>query len=103
MMRTLSPGSDGVVVDLDLGLTVFERIGNAPGGVGQFPFLPHGNEAAAEMMGGGGAEDESAGVDADDLVDFPPVGVLEQAFDGEPEEGSIAEDGGDVLEEDAQQ
>lgn len=97
----LFAGEDGVLVDFDLGFAVFEGVGEAAGAPGEFAAFADGDEAGVEAVGDGGGEDEAAGVDADDFVDFRGAGGFAEEADGFAEEVGVGEDGGDVAEEDA--
>lgn len=92
---------DGVFVDFDHGFAVFEFVGAAFGGPGEFAFFTDRDEAGAEPVGDDGAENEPAGVDANDLVNFVVAGGFDESPGGDAPEFGIAEDGGDVFEDDA--
>src|SRR6266849_3633849 len=59
------------------------------------------DEARAERVRDGGAEDEAARFHADDHVDLARPDLRQQAVDGALEERPLLEERGDVLEEDA--
>ena len=88
-------------MDFDSVFAVFEGVGHAAGGPGEFTLFADGDEAGLEAIGDGSGEDEAPGVDADDLVDFRVAGEFAEEIDGEGEEFWIAENRGDVLEKDA--
>lgn len=94
-------GGDGVFVEFDDGFAVFEGVGDLAGFPGEFAFFADGDEAGAEAVGDGGGEDEAAGIDADDFVDFDAACGIAEEGDGVAEEGGIGEDGGDVFEDDS--
>lgn len=94
-------GFDGIGVDFDGVFAVFEGVGHGVDGPGEFAFFTDGDEAGVEDLGDSGGEDEAAGVDADDFVDFFALGGIGKELKGGFEEGGVSEDGGDVLEEDS--
>jgi hypothetical protein len=67
----------------------------------EFAFFANGHEARAEAVGHGGGEDETAGVNPDDFVDFDIAGSGAELGDGFAEEQSVGENGGDVFEDDS--
>jgi len=69
-------------VDLDGVFAVFEGVGECVGGPREFALFADGDEAGSEGDGYGCAEDEAAGVDADDFVDFLAVSGFGEEFDG---------------------
>ena len=69
MSSTRAPGPDGVGVDLDGVDAVFEAVFLADGPPRQLAFLADRDEAAAELVGDGAAEDEAARLDAGDVFD----------------------------------
>ena len=63
-------GLDGVEMDFKGVGAVLKIVGNAGDGSGELAGLAYGNEAGVEAVSEGGAEDEAAGFDAEDEVDF---------------------------------
>ena len=80
---------------------VLEVVVDAGDGGGELFGLADGDEAGVEAVGEGGAEDEAAGLDAEDEVDFAADVVGGEGVDELGEAGLVAEEGGDVVEEDA--
>jgi hypothetical protein len=94
-------GEDGVLMKLDVGFAVFERVCGLACKPWEFSFFPDGNEPGTETVGYGGGEDKSPGVDADYLVHMKSTMGFAKQGDGFPEEFAVGKDGGDVFEDDA--
>ena len=94
-------GLDGVEVDFERVGAVFEIVGDAGYRCGQLARLADGDEAGIEAVGERGAEDESAGFDAEDEVDLAFKIVGGERVDEHGEAGAVFEQRGDVVEEDA--
>lgn len=92
---------DCVDMDFDDVFAVFEGVGHLVGGPREFAFFADGDEASVEDLGDAGGEDEAAGVDADDFIDFGAACGVGKELEGGFKEGRVAEDGSDVFEEDA--
>ena len=92
---------DRVLVHLQRGGAVFQRILHAAGPPWELALLPGGNKAAAQPRRQHGPEDEPARVDAHDLVHLLALGRFRHAVDRQGQEGGIRQHRGDVLEEDA--
>ena len=69
-------GTHGVVVHFEGVGAVFEVVGDADAGGGEFLGFAHGDEAGAEGVGECGGEDEAAGFDADDGIDLLAAGIV---------------------------
>jgi len=83
---------------LDAGLAVFQGIGLLHRGEGQLARLADRDEAAAEPVGQGGADDEAPGVDADHGVDMAVGIALGEGVDEAAEGGAVPQQGRDVVE-----
>src|SRR5687768_7246190 len=66
-------GTDGVLVHFENALAVFEGVALRDGAEGELAGLADDAEARGEAAGDGGAEDEAAGLGADDEVDVLPA------------------------------
>ena len=93
--------ADRVRVDLDLVDAVFERIGDAHRLVRQLALLADRHEAGRELMRHRAAEDEAARLDPGHLVDLAAGVRVDEFIDGAAEGARIAEQRGDVAEDDA--
>ena len=80
---------------------VLEVVADARGFGGQLLGLAHGDEAGVQAVGERGAEDEAAGLDAEDEVDVLADVVRGQRVDELREAGLVLQQRGDVVEEDA--
>jgi len=81
--------------------TILEVVGHADALGGKFFGLAHGDEAGVECVSERGGEDETAGFDAEDGIDLGVLVVGREAVDDFVKSGSVFEEGGDVVEEDA--
>lgn len=80
--------------------TVFEPITRRTGAGRQFPLLAHHHEAFTEFVGQGGAKDEPARVDADDIVDRLADVRAGQRIDGPLKTAGVRKECGDVVKTD---
>jgi hypothetical protein len=94
-------GLDGIHMDLEGVGTVLEVVGDSGHWGGKLARLAHRNEAGIEAVREGGAEDESARLDAQHEVDFLLDVVGGQSVNELGEAGLVFEQGGDVVEENA--
>ena len=94
-------GLDGVEVDFEGVGAVFQVVVDAGDGGGELFGLADGDEARVEAVGERRAEDETAGLNAEDEVDLAADVVGGEGVDELGEAGFVAEEGGDVVEEDA--
>jgi hypothetical protein len=94
-------GLDCVGVDLEGVRAVLEVVSDANGGARKLFGFTHRYEAGVEAVGEGGAEDEAAGLDAKDEVDFFIDVVLREGIDELSKAHGILEERSDVVEEDA--
>ena len=95
-----SPGLMRVAVHLHLVEPVFERIGDAHRLVRKLAALADRHEAGGKLMRDGAADDEAARLDAGDLVDLRAGPGMHQLVHRAAEGARIAEQRGDVAEED---
>jgi len=94
-------GVDGVEMNLDAVAAVFEVVGRAGGFGGELAGLADGDEAGGEGLRDGGAEDEAAGLGADDEVYMLAAVGVGHELDGEGEGARVAKERREVLEADA--
>lgn len=94
-------GKHCILVEFDVCLSIFERVGGFAGEPGQFAFFPHGNESGAQAVGHGRGKDEATGIDSHHLVHRMSTMGGAQQGDGFVEKIAIGEDGRDVFENDA--
>jgi hypothetical protein len=92
---------DGVEMDFKAIGAVLEIIGDTGDGRGQLARLANGNEAGVEPIGQRGAEDESAGLNAENEIDFALKIMRGQSVNELREAGLVFEQRGDVVKEDA--
>jgi len=92
---------DCVRVNLECVRTVFEIVCDTGYSRGKFAGLADGNKPGVEPIGEGRAEDESAGLDAEDEVDALLEIVSGKGVDHFGEAGLVFKQRGDVVEEDA--
>ncbi len=93
--------NEGVHVDLEAVVAVFEGVVHAVDVAGELAGLAQGYEAAGEGLGDGGAEDEAAALCTDDVVDvLAPEGVCHE-LDGQGQPGGVGEQGREVFKDDA--
>ena len=94
-------GSDGVFVEFERVGAVFEGVGDGARFCGEFFRLSNGDETGAESIGERGREDEAAGFDAGDLVNFVAVVVVAKLVDEIVEALLVFQDRGEVVEQDS--
>jgi len=94
-------GLNCVIVNLEGVGAIFEVVGDTGDGSGELARLAHGDESGVEAVGEGGAEDESAGLDAEDQVDLLFDVVRSEGVNELGEAGLVFQKRGDVVEEDA--
>ena len=94
-------GMDGVLMDFEHGVAIFEGVGFSNRLPGEFTGFSHRDEPDSQTVGDGGAEDEPAGVDTDDFGRAVRGDDGGEGVDGEFEEFATSEDGGDVFENDS--
>ena len=70
---------------------VFEGVGDGACFCGEFFRLSNGDETGAESIGERGREDETAGFDADDDIDFGAAIVVLETVDDAVEPGRVLE------------
>ena len=96
---------DGIGLHLEEILTIFLVVGLGHTRTGQLALLAHRHKAGAQTQGQTGADQEAAGLEADDDVGLLAIVAGEDVqFQGAQEglvEGGIGEDGQDILEQDA--
>lgn len=91
--------ADGIGVDLEAVGAVFEGVVDAVDAAGELAGFANGDEPGGEGLSDGGAEDEAAGLGADDEFDtLAAVGVGHQ-LDGEGETPGIRQQRREILEE----
>ena len=93
-------GQHRIFVNLDMGLAVLERVGDAIGFPWQFPLFPDRDKTHSKPVRHRRAKDETAGVDTDDLVRLFFSDRGNEFIDREAEELPVAKDGCDVFEDD---
>ena len=93
-------GPDRVLVHLELGDAVLGLVGDLVALGRQLPGLSRGDEARVEPRGERAAEDEAAGLDADDDVDVLADEALGDRVEDDVERPRVGEERRDVLEED---
>src|ERR1051325_1894294 len=94
-------GFEGVHVDGDGGGAVFKGVFLFVGLVGKLALFADRDQAGLELDGGGGGDDEAAGVDARGGVHGAGLQSVGQQINAAGEKARIGQDGGDVLELDA--
>ena len=92
---------DGVLVDFDRRLAVFEVVGLFDRFAGQFALFADGNEPRPELVGDRGAEEESARFHAGYDVEIHAGERLRHFVHREAQAFAAVEDARDVAEEDA--
>src|SRR4030095_6990815 len=92
---------DRVLVYLERVGAVLEVIGDALDGRGQLLGFADGDKAGVQPIRERRTEDETTGLDADDEVDLLLDVVLAERVDQGGETAFVAQQGGDVVEEDA--
>src|SRR5438309_2544277 len=97
----LLAGPDSVHVDRERVPAVLELVLDFDRLPGELAELPHRHEARAELVGERAAEDEAAGLDADDDLDARVLVPRGQMVDDVVEGRRVLEERRDVLEEDA--
>ena len=100
-MMTLSPGFEAVDVDLQGGLAVFQGVGHGAGVGGQLAGLAHQDQRLVQVQAQGRAEEEAAGFDGGEGVEFDAGEQVLHPVQGDAEGGRIFHDRRDVLEQDA--
>jgi chaperonin GroES len=91
----------GVSVDFQRVVAVFEGIGAGLAVVGQLAGFADRDEPGVQRLGDGNAEDEPARLGSDDQIDMLLSVRVRHELDGEGKAGSIGEQRRDVLEDDA--
>jgi len=94
-------GLYGVGVDFERIAAVFELVGDGHGFRGEFFGFANGDETGVEAIGEGGREDEAAGFDSGDDVDFVAVVVFAEAIYESMKSARILEQSGEVVEKNA--
>ena len=92
-------GKDRISVDFHLRLTIFERIGGTIRFPGEFSLFADRDKTDAKAICDGGTKNETACIDAHDLVGFFHSDPGDEFIYGEPEEIPVPKYGGDVFEE----
>lgn len=92
---------DRVYVKLHLGFPIFERILGTLGLVRKPTLFAQRDESDAKIVGHRRAEEKSARIDPDDLVDLLAATLFKERFNSHPEKSSTAQDRSDVLENDS--
>ena len=90
-------GRDGVLVDFEGVSAVFEGIFDALDGGGELLWLADRHEPGADGVGDRGGEEESASLDAEDLIDTGSGVAGLQGVEDASEAGGVLEEGGDVV------
>src|SRR5271165_898428 len=91
----------GVLVHLHFVEPVFKRIGDRHRDMRKLALLANGNESGRELMGDRAAKDESARLDARDLVDLRAGPRLHEFVDRAAKGPRVAEQRGDIAEQDS--
>src|SRR5580658_3605120 len=97
----LRAGLHRVAVHLHLIEAVLQGVGNAYGGVWQLALLADGHEAGRQLVRHRAAEDEAARLDAGHVGDTRARPRLDQLVDDRAEHPRIAQERGDVAEDDS--
>src|SRR5207245_8104093 len=93
--------TDAILVDLQHGRPVLERVLLSLGLPGQLARLADGHEPRPEVICHGRGEDETAGLDPHHLVDVAATVVHHDQVDGRGEAVIVGQQWRDVLEDDA--
>lgn len=94
-------GSERIHVQLEVILSVLQRVLSSDRRPGELAELPDGNEPATELERQWRGEDEAAGLDPDDPVDAAIAEELHEVIDHAPERTRLQEERRDVAEDDS--